>query len=128
MIEDDRRRKIVLAEDLRGLRVVLPSGISFRRRDENSRDRVMARIAPRVGIAVKLFDERYVERGFLFRFSQRRLLQAFAVIDESSRQRPPMRRIFSLDQDDAGLDLDNDVDCRQRILYPLLRPLWCRHY
>ena len=75
----------------------------------------MARVPRRVGIGVELLGQDNVERGFFFGLAHRGAFDALAVIDKPARQRPTVRRIFSLDQHDAVEELDNDIDGEKRI-------------
>ena len=124
MIKNDSRRESRLSKELGLLGVISSSRISIRRRDENSRDRVVAGIAAGSRIGVKLLDEPDLQGGFLLGLSERRLLQALPVVDESPGQRPSVRRILSCDQDDPAVsNFDDDVDRDQRISFALLRHL-----
>lgn len=103
MVEDYGRWEIVFRKELRPFRVVGASWLAARRGDKNRGDRVVAGIAPRVGVAVKLLDQLDVERRLLFGLSYCCPFQAFPIIDEPSGQRPTVGRMLSLDKHDPAV-------------------------
>lgn len=83
--------------------------------DEDRRDRVQARIAPRIGVGPELAEELDLERGLFAGFPDGRRLERFPVLHEASGKRPSGRGVPALDEDDAPTlpavpDLDDDVD------------------
>src|SRR6185295_7461264 len=57
-----------------------------------------------------LLDQLDVEPGFFLRLAYGCIFRRFAVVDEAARERPAVRRILALDEDDvSGADLDDDV-------------------
>ena len=111
MIEHDRDRQIVFPYRPRNSRVVGALWNTSGGGDENRRHSMMARIPCRIGISVKLIGQKDIQRSFLFSFSDSSAFDTLAVVDESSRQGPSVRRIFSFDQNNAADgEFDNDID------------------
>jgi hypothetical protein len=76
----------------------------------------MTGISPRIGVGVKLFDESYIQTGFLSGFSHCRRLQALSVIDKTSGDGPPRWKIFPFYQDDASAGhLSDNIHGQQRV-------------
>jgi len=75
-------------------------------------------IASGIGIDAKQRHQPYRKRGFLLRLTHRSALHALADVHETTRYRPPMRRVFALDQHDWPVGtiekLDDDIDGERR--------------
>jgi cytochrome c553 len=74
-----------------------------------------ALIPSRVGVASQKPQIVNFKRGFLAGLTDSRILQSLSIIHKTTRQGPAMRRVLSLDQYDAALNLDNYIDRRKRI-------------
>ena len=88
MVEGNRTGQINFAKQLRGFSIVGSLGLALRGRDEYRRNRMMARVSMRIGVGVKLLGEIDRQRSFFRRLADSRALDALAVIDKASRQRP----------------------------------------
>jgi hypothetical protein len=120
MIEGQRPRPVAGVVDDGRPGVVPALGPARGPGQKDRRDGVEPGIARGVRIGAELADELDIERGLLPRLAHGGRLERFAVVDESPGQGPAGRRVFPLDENDAAassplLDLDNDVDGRERV-------------
>src|SRR5207248_598120 len=104
-----RPRHLPLAEPARVLRVV--GGLqrsATHLAPVDGGDGVLARVAPRIRVDEELLDEVDVETGLLLRLAHARLADLFAVIDESSRDRPAVGDVLAQDEHDAAVAAVDD--------------------
>ncbi|OGI48072.1 MAG: hypothetical protein A3E57_05300 [Candidatus Muproteobacteria bacterium RIFCSPHIGHO2_12_FULL_60_33] len=113
MVEDERRRQSLRAENRHTRRVVLRPGFALGFGNINHRGGVAARVAPRIGITSQQHLERHAQRRFLLGLAHGGVLHRFADIHETARQCPAMRRILAPDQHNRDIrtvpEFDDDI-------------------
>ncbi len=101
MVEGQREPDLIPGKNADRAGVIPGQGLPRGPGDKDRCDRVPSRVPPRVGIRVELADELDVEGRLFFGFPDGRFLERFAVIDEAPGEGPAVRRVLSLDEDDA---------------------------
>jgi len=116
MIEGQARRKLMLREDAYFGGIISGNGGAVPPGDEDGANGVHPAVSPGIGINAKLPQIGDVQTGFLFCLTDCRLFDAFAVVHESAGDRPTVGRIFPFDQNDAIINLNDNVHHRLGII------------
>jgi len=69
-----------------------------------------ARIACRIRVGTELTKITELKPRLLLSLPDRSTFQTLAVIDKTAGQRPAVRFVFTLDEDDSFTLADNDID------------------
>ena len=109
MIEN-KAGQIGAGKNPRLFRVIPANGHTSGPGDKNRGDGMLAGIAVWIGIGVHLLNEFHIQEGFFKCLAHRRLFQRFTVIDKASRDGPPQGRILSFNQDNAALNLNDNIN------------------
>ena len=120
MVESQGEIDLLSAENPDILGVILRLGRSFGPGYKDRRDRVNPGIAVRVGVGVELVFKVDLKRCLLFSLSDSGFFEGFAIIHEPAGQRPAVRGVLSLDENDSFFsvllfDFNDDVHRRDGI-------------
>jgi len=116
VVEDERPRQVVPREYADRPGVGRGPRAAGRPGDKHGGYVMPARVARRVGIAVKLAEQLHVQGGFLPGFADGGRFQGLSIIDIPARQGPAVGRVATLDQNDPRLlEFYDNIDCRDGV-------------
>ena len=118
VVKGQGTRDILSAEDAYFLGIILSFGLAFGSGDKNGGDGMETGVAAGLRVRMKLGDNLDAEGGFFFGFAYGGFFKRLAVVHKSAGKSPAVRRIFSLDEDNArfsvfAFDFDDNIYSRE---------------